>query len=556
MARTKRKINPLAPEVEVVAPIKKTYETAAYVRLSREDGGKKDSNTIEGQKQIIIDFLDRNPDLNYVSLYCDNGHTGTNFERPEFERLMDDVRRGKINCIVVKDLSRFGRNYKESGNYLERIFPFLGVRFIAINDNFDSETAICGEDGYMLPLRNLINEMYSKDLSKKLGTVFEMKQRRGEYIGAWAPYGYMKSADDPHRFEIDPDTAPIVREIFESKASGMPEQYISRMLNEKGIPSPAKYRYMTCGGGPKATDKSIWQKQTIMTILKNEMYLGHMVQGKTKRSLSSGISSRYQDSIDFVVVPNMHEAIVTEELFKSAQSKPRQYIKHNHPEAHDNILHGLIYCADCHSFMYRSSNMGRNGKLHYRFYCKLRREDPSRCPLRSIDESELHEILLSSIQKQIDIAVDFKNIIQQIEHKSKSSSVLVEHKAQQTRLENLISRKKALCDGLYQSYVDKLFSESEYVNLKTRYQDEIDALEMKMQALIEKMEYAREFTEDNRYIAVFSQFQGQNVLTDEMAHALIERVEIGTNNEVNIEFRYHDEYSLLSEHLDEEAVGL
>ncbi|MDD4496007.1 MAG: recombinase family protein [Eubacteriales bacterium] len=554
MARIKRKINPLAPEAEVVAPIKKTYETAAYVRLSREDGGKKDSNTIEGQKQIIIDFLDRNPDLNYVSLYCDNGHTGTNFERPEFERLMDDVRRGKINCIVVKDLSRFGRNYKEAGNYLERIFPFLGVRFIAINDNFDSETAICGEDGYMLPLRNLINEMYSKDLSKKLGTVFEMKQRRGEYIGAWAPYGYMKSADDPHRFEIDHETALVVKEIFKCKASGMSELYIARMLNEKGVLSPSKYRYTTCGAGPKPKAASIWQKQTIIAILHNQMYLGHMVQGKTKQSLVKGITAKMTDSSEYYIVPNTHEPIITQEQYDAAQTKVVSR-KPRSSEISESILHGLVYCADCHSFMYRDSSRNKNGKV-YSFYCKLHREDPRRCPPRSIKEDNLHEILLSSIQKQIDIAVDFKNMIQQIEHRSKSSSVLAEHKAQQTQLENLISRKKTLCDGLYQSYVDKLFSESEYVNLKTRYQDEIDALEMKMQALVQKMEYAREFTEDNRYIAVFSQFQGQNVLTDEMAHALIERVEIGTNNEVNIEFRYHDEYSLLSEHLDEEVMGL
>ena len=211
MARTKRKQNPIIPETEAPAPAQKKYRTAAYVRLSVEDSGKPGADTIEGQKNLLLRYIENDSSLTLYGLFCDNGRTGTDFERPEFEKLMEAVKHGEVDCIVVKDLSRFGRNYKETGNYLERIFPFLGVRFIAVNDGFDTLTAERGADGYLVPLKNLINEVYSKDISKKSGSALATKQKNGDFIGAWAPYGYRKCADNPHRLEPDEATAPVVR---------------------------------------------------------------------------------------------------------------------------------------------------------------------------------------------------------------------------------------------------------------------------------------------------------------------------------------------------------
>ena len=214
MARTKRKTNPLVQEVATPAPEKRIYKTAAYVRLSVEDSGKPGTDTIEGQKALLTSFIESKETMELVSLFCDNGRTGTDFDRPQFEKMMDEVRRGRIDCIVVKDLSRFGRNYKETGNYLERIFPFLGVRFIAVNDNFDTLTAERTQDGYIVPLKNLINEVYSKDISKKSASALHVKQQNGEFIGAWAPYGYSKDPDNKHHLVINEETAPVVQQIF------------------------------------------------------------------------------------------------------------------------------------------------------------------------------------------------------------------------------------------------------------------------------------------------------------------------------------------------------
>ena len=238
MARTKRKTNPVIPAAEVPVQTQKRYRAAAYARLSVEDSGRPGADTIEGQKALLTSFIESKPDMKLAALFCDNGRTGTDFDRPQFEKLMEEVRKGHIDCIVVKDLSRFGRNYKETGNYLERIFPFLGVRFIAVNDGFDTLTAQRGADGYLVPLKNLINEVYSKDISRKSGSALAAKQKNGDFIGAWAPYGYRKCPDDPHKLEPDETTAPVVRQIFQWRAEGMSVTRITKRLNDEGVPSP------------------------------------------------------------------------------------------------------------------------------------------------------------------------------------------------------------------------------------------------------------------------------------------------------------------------------
>ena len=219
--------------MEAPAQAQKQYRTAAYVRLSVEDSGKPGADTIEGQKNLLLRFIEDDPTLTLYRLFCDNGRTGTDFDRPQFEKMMEEVRKGHIDCIVVKDLSRFGRNYKETGNYLERIFPFLGVRFIAVNDGFDTLTARRGADGYLVPLKNLINEVYSKDISRKSGSALAAKQKNGDFIGAWAPYGYRKQPDNPHKLEPDEATAPVVRQIFRWRAEGVSVTQIARRLNDE-----------------------------------------------------------------------------------------------------------------------------------------------------------------------------------------------------------------------------------------------------------------------------------------------------------------------------------
>ena len=284
MARTKRKANLLTPVPAPAEPAARIYKAAGYIRLSVEDGGKPGADTLEGQKALIRGFISQQPDMELVGLFCDNGKTGTDFARPQFEQMMELVRRGKADCLVVKDLSRFGRNYKETGNYLERIFPFLGVRFVAINDAFDTLSAERTQEGYIVPLKNLINEVYSKDISRKSGTALQTKQLSGDFIGAWAPYGYDKDPANKNHLIVNEKTAPVVRQIFRWRAEGVSVVQIGRRLNEAGIPSPSAYLYETGAVKTEKYKNAPWYTTTVKSILSRPVYLGHMVQGRKRQS--------------------------------------------------------------------------------------------------------------------------------------------------------------------------------------------------------------------------------------------------------------------------------
>ncbi len=323
MARTKRKVNPLqlsaGIETQAQTEKKRMYHAGGYARLSIEDSKKKGSDTIENQKELIRGFIEQQEDMELCGIYCDNGQTGIHFERPEFERLMKDVRAGRIDCIVVKDLSRFGRNYLETGNYLERVFPFLGIRFLSVTDHFDSLKAERISDEYMIPLKNIMNEMYSRDISKKVGASYVARQQRGEFTGAWAAYGYRKCAFDSRRIEPDEETAPIVREIFEMRRMGRSCRDIADSFNQKGIPSPSHYRYLKGFTACERYADVLWQAQTIRKILSNQVYLGHMVQGRKRASFYEGKRQKMLPASEWTIVRNTHAPIITEEVFQAVQ---------------------------------------------------------------------------------------------------------------------------------------------------------------------------------------------------------------------------------------------
>ena len=292
MARTSRKQNKKFPEgmggsrkgTSLQTAMEKVWRTALYVRLSVHDSGKKDSDTVETQESLLRQFIEGKPCFSIFDVYVDNGETGVDFKRDEFQRLMEDVRGGRVDCIVVKDLSRFGRNYIESGEYLEKVFPFLGVRFIAVNDGYDNVDPAAA-DGLSLHLKNLVNDVYARDISAKISPALRGKQMRGEFIGTWAAYGYMKSKEDKHRIVVDKNTAPVVRDIFSWRLEGASYRKIVQRLTEQGIPSPSQYRYGKGIVKDRKFADSPWQIKTVKNLLANEVYLGHMVQGRKRESL-------------------------------------------------------------------------------------------------------------------------------------------------------------------------------------------------------------------------------------------------------------------------------
>lgn len=334
MARTKRKENPVIPKLAQEALKQRIYHTGGYIRLSLENNRKPNTDTMENQKALVKEYIERQPDMEFQGLYCDNGQTGTDFERPEFGRLMQDIKARRIDCIVVKDLSRFGRNYKETGYYLEQIFPFLDVRFVAITDQFDTLYSNQETDAYLIPLKNIINESYSRDISRKSSSALAAKQHRGEFIGTWAVYGYKKCVDHAHCIEPDKETASIVRVIFQWRLSGMSYLQIARKLNEQGVLSPSRYHYQKGDTKSERYANTVWHQQMVKKILTNEVYLGHMVQGRKRTSFYKG--QRQLPKAEWIVVKNTHEPLVDLDTFQAVQ-KMADHTNHMRKGYQNNI---------------------------------------------------------------------------------------------------------------------------------------------------------------------------------------------------------------------------
>ena len=295
------------------------YSTAAYVRLSMEDSGKIDGFSLQNQKDLLMSFINEHSDLHLYKMYVDNGYTGTQFERPAFDDMMQDMRDGLINCIVVKDLSRLGRNYLEAGNYLEQIFPFFKVRFISITDGYDSISPDFTDEALIIPLKNIINEGYAKDISVKVSSAIATRKRQGKFMAKYPPYGYLKDPDDKNHLVIDPDTCPIVQRIFLMRSQGTALGAIAKILNEENIPCPT--RYLLQRGISKETRfaESFWDRNSVRRLLKNRVYLGMIVFGKEQSSFAKGIKRHTIPEALWQTVEGTHEPIIEKELFDTVQ---------------------------------------------------------------------------------------------------------------------------------------------------------------------------------------------------------------------------------------------
>lgn len=561
MARTKRKVNPIQPAPVPETPKQRIYQTGGYVRLSVEDSGRPGADTMEAQQILVQKFIEAQPDMQLCRLYSDNGCTGTNFDRPAFEALMEDVRAGKINCIVVKDLSRLGRNYLETGNYLERIFPYLGVRFVAVNDHFDTLTAERSSDGYIVPLKNIVNAAYSKDISRKICSALSIKQQNGEFIGAWAPYGYKKCANDHHRLEPDEETAPIVRKIFQMRHDGAGYLMIARELIRQGIPSPSRHHYLKGDTKSERSANAQWHVPMVEKILQNEVYLGHMVQGRQRSSFGETQGHRTMPKDEWIIVRNTHEALIDEKTFQVVQQMAEQCRATHREHAGQyeslgtipNIFLGLIFCACCKRPMMRQKGTFKGKRLFYTYVCRSHIADPTSCPTTSFNEQELKKVLWAAVQREIALAADLKELVQEF---SSSPEEIRRNQAVEREMASAAraqQRASMLYDSLYQNYVDKLMTEQEYAGMKRKYRADMERAKARLSELEQQKQDRCSQTTQNVWLTTCSQFRDETELTEKMTHALIERVEIGAGKLISVTLRYRDEYRALAALLNTEG---
>ena len=528
------------------------YMAAIYLRLSREDGDvaegvKQISNSIVNQKELVMDYLKSHPEITVVSTYTDDGYSGVDFNRPAFQNMLSDIREGKINCIIVKDLSRFGRNYIESGRYIEKIFPMLGIRFIAVNDGYDSLYADMGND-LIIPFKNLINDAYCRDISIKVRSHMEVKRRNGDYIGAFAAYGYVKDQHNKNHLVIDDYAADVVRDIFAMKLCGMSQKTIADRLNEQGILSPLQYK--NSKGVPlesrfRKGHILKWSYNSVLRILTNEVYLGTVIQGKSTTPNYKIKKRVYKDPTDWIRVENMHEPIIAKSDFDLVQDLLLRDT-HVSPGQRDLFpLAGLLYCADCGEPMIRKT-VPSGGKRYVYYVCSGNKRDKTKCSMHSISEKKLMEAVLNLLKTWIGTVIALSEATDII---CKSRDLKPEVVKCEERIRMLLdeaeknsSRKK----NLYDDFKDGILTQEEYSELREQYQRQGERIEKSISNLkAERESILANESPKLTWIEKIKSFKEEKTIDRRIICFLIDRIAVFNNSTLQVTYRFQEEVAVM-----------
>lgn len=556
MARKSRKPS-VSGTLDAAAQAKtemKLYRTAVYARLSVEDSKNPDCDTIENQLSLVRNYVESKPYLRQTAEYIDNGVSGTRFDRPEFMRMVADMRAGEIDCIVVKDLSRLGRNYLEAGDYLEKIFPFFGVRFIAVTDGYDSINPNTSEDGLIVPLKNLINEAYAKDMSKKISTAIDIKQRQGKFVGSRAAYGYMKSPEDKNQLIVDREVSGIVVRIFECKARGMGNASIAKMLNEEGIVSPMRYKYEKGLTKNKRYAESLWNDGTIAAMIVNPVYIGDMEQGIQKEAMYMGIRKHKPQKSGRIYVEGTHEPILSRELFDRVQElveERKQKViasrgKYDNVEKKENKFDHILFCGDCGGrlkFYRRVDNRSGIAKVYYDYTCPNSESYGEQfCKKKKIKMQDLEEAVEAALRMHMNLFLDTKEVLQRLNRTAQAKQIKTDYRRQITDTRNRLERAQSMNSSLYNDYADGLLNERDYLFAKQKYVKEAENLGQKLSELAAmQTTYETEYAGGQNFAKIMEQYAGFEELTSEMVHALISRIVFFGEGRIEIEYAFDDE---------------
>ena len=523
----------------------KIWNATLYLRLSRDDGDKEESNSITGQRELLRDFIRNRPELREYAVRIDDGFTGSNFERPDFKKMMEDVKEGRTNCIIVKDLSRFGRNYLDAGEYIEKIFPFLGVRFIAVNDNYDSLGEKSASDDLVIPFKNLINEAYCRDISVKVRTQLEIKRKSGQYIGAFAVYGYMKDETDKNRLIVDEYAADIVRDIFAWKLDGMSPQDIAVRLNQSGILSPMEYKKslgMKFATSFKANAQAAWSANSVLRILKNPVYIGVLTQGKETTPSYKVRKRIIKPEDEWAVIPDSHEPIVRREDFETVQKVLTLDTRRSPDDSNVQLFSGMVFCGECGASMVRKTVPSGNKKYVY-YVCSAHKQDKS-CSSHGIRDKALEEVVLETVKQYIRDVIDLDDILSMTDTAPLRTAEAQKVQRQLDKKRSEHERLQKLLMSLYENLADGIIDRDEYARLKQNYSGRAAECEKQMDALQESLVQIKEHGGEHReWMTRFRKYQNIMELERSIAVALIDRILIYKDNRVEVHFRFEDEFA-------------
>ena len=533
------------------------FVIAVYLRLSSEDqdlkrSGKAESNSIGNQRNLILDFIRRIPEFAGAKIqeFCDDGWSGKNFERPGVQEMLGLVKQGKIQCIIVKDISRFGRDYLEVGNYLSRVFPFLNVRFIAVNDGFDSIRP-ADVDSLDTSFKTLLYDLYSRDLSRKVRSAKRQRAEKGKFLSPFAPFGFVKDPADKNRLMADPEAANIVRRIFLMTASGQKADEIARIFNDELIPTPMVYkRRAGCSRTiwPCIHEDNFWTRNYIERILRDERYIGKVVYGKRMRDQVGNPHTVKISRANWVVVDSTHEGIVTLEEFERAQAQMRAYAEKEGRPIDKESFSRRLYCGVCGHRLERV-----NVKAPY-YRCRTSRVTSAYdCTGDPIPEGDLMDIVRNALRVQALYAVELGRIWEE-QHKKKQADsasllkTLADLKENYRKLEQQIKE-------MYEGFALGEISKAEYLAAKQTAAQRRDAAAHRIEELTAQLENTgADGGLQNRFVDCFQKYVDIESLTDEILSEVLEKVLVYPDNRVEIQWNYQEDLERLL--LEEQADDL
>ena len=552
MARKSRAV------VETVKAKFRVWRIAIYIRLSKEDARCLDeSESVTNQRAIIEDHIARfNDGDEYIIVdeYVDDGISGTtDDERDDFQRMLSDIKRGRVNCVIVKDLARSFRNYSDQGYYLDDWFPRYNVRFISLfHQPLDSYKEPQNMRSIAVPIQGVLNENHCAETSDKVREVFDMKRRNGEHIGSFAAYGYLKDPNDKNALVVDEEAAGVVRDIFQMFLDGMSKNAIVRHLNDHGVLCPAAYKRERLGlkyQNPSLDPGKhpLWCAMTVSNILKNRMYCGDMVQGRYRMKSYKVHVQEVVPQDEWYIVENTHEAIIDRETFDKAQRLLLRDTRTGPQQKKLYLFSGFLKCADCGKAMTRS----KVGNAVY-YYCRTYKDQSkSACTKHTIKHIQLEAAVLYAIQQQVYLAVDFSKTIEQINKaplvKSQSKKLHDAIEQKERELAKIVRYKQAI----YQDWKDGEITHSDYRHMKEDYEQQTEALNQVLERLREEQrELENGIDTENPFLATFRQYQNVEKLTRDVLIELVDHIKVYEGGSISIVFRFADELRRIREFIE------
>jgi len=540
---------------------RKIWRIAKYIRLSREDDDEKDeSNSVVSQNKIldelIMDLAQKSNDEYVVyDTYVDDGYSGTDFNRPDFQRLLRDMKDNCINMIVVKDLSRLGRNYIEVGNYIEQIFPLFNIRFVTKSEDLDSYEKPTSVNSILVPFKNLINDEYCRDISNKVILANNARKRNGQYLGSFPIYGYKKDPEDKYKLIIDEEAAKVVREIFKLFLEGKGRATITKILNDRGIVNPTTYKQKVLNqkyvNASNMEGNTLWCDSTIAHILRNRMYTGTLIQG-TKRMLSYKVHKLVDvPEEEWIVIENNHEAIIDKETFDKVQDIiARDTRIKNDGTGEVSLFAGYIRCADCKRAMNKKSTNNKV-KTYYYYVCNTyRKKSVEACTKHTIRSDYLEKVVLESINMQIDLVIEMEKMINKINKSEKRNLCNNNLERMIDAKEKELEKYKKLKKSVYEDWKLGDISREEYIEYKTSYENQISNIEDNIEYLEEeKQKYKEQVLGENTWIENLKKKKNLDKLTRDVVIELIDCIYIHEGGDVTIKFKFADEYERILEYI-------